>query len=421
MKLSLARAALAVCLLSFLSAANAAEPPPLTLDAALQRAAATHPELAGFLFERRAAQAAVEAARQRPLTELGLSVEDALGSGARSGFDSAQTTLSLSQLVELGDRSARRGEVAQAGQNLLRTDQAARQLDVVAGVARRFVQVQGQQLRRDRIEDAQRLAAQLARTVEERVSAAAAPEAERARARVAIAEADLLAEDAGHVLQTYRAQLAAAMGLAGPDFGALQAEFFALPTSLTFAELQSRLEHSPDFLYFADQTRLADARLNLARSQARGELRASLGLRRHETTGDNSFVAGFSLPLFAGRQAAPRIAQAQAEAQRIALDRQPHWNAARAQLYAHYQEMQHARHVETVLREEILPALNAALSQTEDAYRRGRYSWLQLSEIQQKLLSARLRRIEATEEFHINRIEIERLTGESLSSAGDSQ
>ncbi len=420
MKWIFAQAALSACL-SFIAFSAGADSQALTLESALNRTQSHHPELASFVFQSRAAQAEMDSATMRPTPELDLTVEDAFGSGDHGGFDAAQSTLALSQLIELGDRRERRGEVAQARSAMLQSQQAARQLDIVAQVTRHFVLMNGQQRRLEAVSQSQRLANQLARTVEERVRAAAAPQAERARARVAVAEAELLAEDAEHVLKTYRAELAAAMGLPEPDFDTVQGEIFALPEAESFDAYAARLAESPDFLLFANETRLRDAQLNLARSQARGALRARLGLRRTEATGDTALVAGLSLPLFAGRQAAPRIEQAEAASGQVSLDRQAHWNAARAQLFAHYQEMQHARHVEHTLRTEILPALQTALGQTEDAYRRGRYSYLQLADIQNQLLDARLRRIAAAEDFHINRIEIERLTGAALGRAGEIQ
>jgi outer membrane protein, heavy metal efflux system len=88
---------------------------------------------------------------------------------------------------------------------------------------------------------------------------------------------------------------------------------------------------------------------------------------------------------------------------------------ARAQLFAQFQEMQHARHVVATLRDQVLSQLGKALEQTEYAYKRGRYSYLEWSDAQRRLLDARSRYIEAAAEYHIHKIEIERLTGESLS------
>jgi cobalt-zinc-cadmium efflux system outer membrane protein len=72
-----------------------------------------------------------------------------------------------------------------------------------------------------------------------------------------------------------------------------------------------------------------------------------------------------------------------------------------------------------VLRDQVLPQLQLALDQTRYAYERGRYSYLEWADAQRGLLAARVRLIDTAADFHNNRIDIERLTGESLGAAGD--
>lgn len=417
MRFRTAHAAQAACLaLLALSAtaATTADDTALTLPQALARARELNPQLAGFVFEQRARQAQGRLAAQRPAAQAELLVEDAGGSGTRSGFDSAQTTLSLSQVFELGGKRAERAGVAAAQAAQLRTAQAARQLDVVADVARRFVRMLALQERVAAEHEAVELARRVQAAVEERVRAAASPEAERSRALVATAEAELALEDARHTLETARRELAGAIGESEPGFASVAGDLHATAAAQPFEALVQRLEAAPDFLAFADEARLRDAELRLAQAQRGLDLRGTLGMRRYEQGGDTAFLAGVSLPLFAGSRAAPAVAGAEAARERVALDRKAAFVKAQAQLFAHYQEMEHARHVTTTLREQVLPQLDKALEQTEYAYRRGRYSYLEWSDAQRRLLEARSRYLEAAAGYHIHKIEIERLTGESL-------
>ena len=61
-----------------------------------------------------AAEARVRQARVRPNPELGLEAENAFGSGPFSGYANAETTLSLTQDLELWGRRGARVAVAQA-------------------------------------------------------------------------------------------------------------------------------------------------------------------------------------------------------------------------------------------------------------------------------------------------------------------
>ena len=105
-----------------------------------------------------------------------LLIEDALGSGSHSGLSAAQTTLSLSRLIELGGKCEGRIAVAEAGRSRLRTEQAARQLDVLAEVSRRFLGVLNWQARSDIAAEGVAIAARTLDAAQRRVEAARAPE-----------------------------------------------------------------------------------------------------------------------------------------------------------------------------------------------------------------------------------------------------
>ena len=89
-----------------------ADPAP-SFEALLERIGLTPTTVeAGALLD--AAEARVRQARVRPNPELGLEAENAFGSGPFSGYDNAETTLSLTQDLELWGRRGARVEVARA-------------------------------------------------------------------------------------------------------------------------------------------------------------------------------------------------------------------------------------------------------------------------------------------------------------------
>ena len=123
-----------------------------------------------------------------------------------------------------------------------------------------------------------------------------------------------------------------------------------------------------------------------------------------------------SLPLGSGSRAAPGI-----ESSRLLSDRQPLLYRQRqlelhASLYEIYQELLHALTASQTLHEQIVPEAEQALRGYEKGYRAGRYSLLELSDAQELLLDARLEAVMTASDFHNYRIEIERLTGQALST-----
>jgi len=393
----------------------------LTLAEAVRTTVAQHPQLAGFVFELRAEEASLAEATLRPAPQLEALVEDAAGTGERRGLSTAQTTLSLSQLIELGGKREGRADVARAGEGRIRTEQAARQLDVLAEVARRFYATLSLQAEMQIIEEGVRLAERTQAAVVARVKAARSPEAEQARAEVRVSRLYLELEDAQHELQSARYRLASAMGQHDVTFERTAGELLTLPPAKPFVALMAQVEQTPDFLRFADEARLRDAQLRLALATKRADIRINAGARRYEDTDDVALVLGFSVPLYSARHAKPQIDTLQAQQGLIATQRESSLLAVRAQLFAEYQQMQHARHETAALRESIIPQLEKALQLTEYAYERGRYSYLEWTDAQSELIDARRQLIDAATRFHTARVEIERLTGESLTTAGDAR
>ncbi len=411
-RLSLAGAALA----AGLAVAVPAVATPLTLGEAIDRALAANPALAGFAYALRAEEARIAGAGQWAAPGLSLEVENALGSGDFGGLDAAEITLALSQVIELGDQRALRTAAARSAREVVAIEQAAAQLDVVAEVSRRFLAVAVAAEQVQLAGEAVGLARETVADVERRVRAARSPEGELKRAEAALGRAGLDEERAIGEHAAARDALAATWGATRADFEGVAADLYRQPDLLGFEALATRLEANPDFLRFTTEARLRDAELRVARARRRGELELSGGVRRFEESGDQALVFGVAVPLFAGRSAAPAVAEAEAARARIDADREAARLATRTQLRAWYQQLEQARRESAVLAEDILPRLEAALGSTRYAYERGRYGYAELLEAQREFLAGRRDRIAAAALARELLVEIERLTGEPLTT-----
>ena len=85
----------------------------LTLPDALALALVHSPRLAGASWNVRAAEAERLQARLLPNPELEAEAEEITGSGERRGLETAEMSVRLSQLIELGGKRARRTKVAE--------------------------------------------------------------------------------------------------------------------------------------------------------------------------------------------------------------------------------------------------------------------------------------------------------------------
>lgn len=386
-------------------------PAPLTLPEALQRTEARHPLFASWRERERVLQGRRVQAALRPSPEVSVEVENVLGSGSHAGLSAAETTLGLSQLIERGALRDGRIEAATAEQALLRDEFEIARLDQRAEVARRFVHVLSDQAQLALTREATQLAQDTLAEVERRVRAARSPLAEASRAQVALERARLEEEHAEHELLSSRRHLAAASGSMEVDFGLAQGELLELPEVASFETLLVQVQSAPDLIRYASETRLRESELRLVQARQARPLTLSAGLRRLEERDDLGLVFSASLPLFGAARVQGQAQEAQARVAQLGPDRAQALLKQQAQLYALWQELQHARVEHEAQRDRVVPAMERALRQTEDAWRRGRYSLLELREAQSEWLAQRRHLIRSATEFHQHHLDIQRLTG----------
>jgi cobalt-zinc-cadmium efflux system outer membrane protein len=87
---------------------------------------------------------------------------------------------------------------------------------------------------------------------------------------------------------------------------------------------------------------------------------------------------------------------------------------ARAALYALHRQLQDAVAIARQLESTTIPVMEEALRETQYAFERGRYSYLELIDAQREYLALQSERIDASTLAHLLAIEIERLTNAPL-------
>lgn len=424
MSFHLARQLLACCWALALSVVTMAAAPnsnsgdeprgPLTLTDAIAAALRRNPGLHSADYDIRAAQARIQQAGLRPAPEVGATLENFAGRGELRGTDALETTLTLSQVIELGDKRNRRVAVAGLGRDDAALQHQARQLDVLAAVTRRFIDVAEAQQQLLLARTATRLAERTATVVDERVAAARSPLAEKSRAAIALERARLDEQKLLQSLLAAHRQLAALWGSTEPRFGDAQADLFDLPAVGTFDALAAKLQNSPDFLRFANEARLRDAQWQLAKAEAKSDVTVGAGLRRFEATGDTGLVLSISMPLPLAERNAGAIREAALRREQLETDRQAAFVDAQAVLFEFYQALGQTRSETTALRERLIPQAEIALQQTQYGYERGRFSYLELADAQRELLVLRREAVASAATYHRTLAEIERLANEPL-------
>ncbi len=386
---------------------------PISLHEALERALRHNKDLAAFEHRIAEQQGRLDQAGRLPNPQLDLLVEDAAGSGDFEGFDNAQTTLSLSWVLEGRVRRGRVG-AATAGADLVAADARILRVEVAADTAEHFLASLASQARLERAEAAIALGERTVAAVTRRVRAGKAPTAELARAEAELATDRLTRDDVTHELSAAYHRLAAQWGETEPGFSRVEGDLLALPAIDSYAALTAGLQRNPQLARYATQERLAKANLRLAEARRWPALRPQLGVRRLEVTNDTALVAGItvSIPVLDRNQGA--VAESRASVARTRAEADAARVRLQTTLFELYEELEHYLHRTETLRTEVIPRLVEALEGTRRAYERGRYGYFELRSVQTDLLRARNDLVEASAGAHRLVIALERLVGERV-------
>lgn len=405
-------AAVAACFAACLAGFPAAAVEQLDLDDAFARVQESHPELRLAIGLRDVLTAELDQASLRPPLVVGAEVENVLGTGQARGLERAELTLTLASVLERGGKLDARRAVVQSRIDALALGRETRRLDLLAEVARRYLAVVDARTQR---EIAEVDIAQRRRTVagaRQRLQAGASPESVVLTAEAALARAELERARAEQRQVAARQHLATLWGERDPNFTVAATNPLALPEITAFAELAQWLAQTPEIARFADEQRIGEARLQLARAAAAPDVDWQLAVRRMQDTDDVGLVGSVSMPLGARSRAQPGIRGAQAELALLEVERE----VAGLALYSTLAEA-HGRFLTAQLEvqrlgSEVIPKLTRAETAAERAYRAGAISYLEWAQLQSERTAARKQQLDAALDAQRSLIEIQRLTGQ---------
>lgn len=364
-----------------------ADPAP-AFEILLQRVGASPTAMeAGALQE--AAEARVRQARVRPNPSLALDVENAFGSGPFEGLGNSETTLGVTQDLELWGRRGARVDVAraEAGTLTLRRDLAV--VDAAGRLALVYAEAEAAERRFQLAEEAlsvtladARAALTLVEEGREPMVRALQGESEAATARASLDEA-LAERDAAFARLTVVAMLTTPV---------TSIEASLIDQTPTIA--MGSDEATPVVRVAEAERETAERQIAVERIRARPDVSASVGLRRYEAEDATALTLGLSLPLplFDRNRGNIDAAQAELRAAEARLlsarqDAQADRNAAKARLSASASRVS---------------ATDAGVTAAQEAYRlsrigfdAGRISQLELRVSRIALISARNAAVDA--------------------------
>ena len=383
---------------------------PLRLQEAVSRALGANPALAAEAAQLDAVRARAQREGLAPQYFVTGELENVGGTGSLSGVNSAESTLRIGRLIELGGKRAARQALGAAEIDQQQTAADATRIELTSRTAARFIEVAVDQQRLDFANERVRQAERTRREVAGWVWAARNPESDLRAAEIVVANAELDREHAEHELSSARTTLAATWGDTIPDFDTVAADLTDLPEVEPLDTLLARLPNTIDQQAFSREARLAEARRRIAEAARKPDLNFNVGVRRLEGPSDQGLVMSVSVPLGSRTRAGYSIAEADAQLAAIEARRKAEQFERHQLVFEKYQELGHARTEVESLRGRVVPKAEQALAFTRRGFEAGRFSFLSLSQAQTTLFELRERLVEAYARYHTLLVELDRLT-----------
>jgi cobalt-zinc-cadmium efflux system outer membrane protein len=390
----------------------------LNLRRALSLALGKSPELASFAWGVREAEAEQLQAALPPNPELETEFENFGGSREFRSARSLETTIALSQLIELGGKRAKRIKLAQADSRLAGWEYETKRLGVLTDVTQRFISALAIQKKLELADEDLKLVSAGLDAVTKQMTAGKATLAEKTKASVEVATGKIRVARIRRALMSAGSELAAAWGSTRPQFTRLLGDLGDITAIPPADKLTAHLSRNPELASWTAQLQKRQAVLDLARANAIPDVTAGIGYRHTRETeeNDHALVAGVSIPipLFDRNQGKIRKARyslLRAKVQRRAAEVKLHTEFEKA-----YQTLASAHSEAVALRDEVLPAARSSHEASGKSFAGGKAGYMDVLDAQRTLVKVREQYIESLEAYHSSVTSVEGIIAQPLKS-----
>ena len=387
----------------------------LSITEAISKTLNHSPELISFTHQYKANEGKIKQSTLATRKEINLNVEDFAGTDELEGVNSLQSTLSVSWVFE-NQLLSSRYNLAKSSIGMIESAEKIKQLELSNETAKLFIETLALQEQVIIINQAIKLSESAVKEINKKVSAGKSFQADLLRAEAERAKKRLIAEDLKHEIQIAHRSLAAQWGKRSLNDSVLVGSLKINDESIDFDSLLNQLNQNPMITQLTTLEKINHAKMDLALAENKPRWKFMTGLRRNERSDDVALVAGFTLPIGGKNRSDGRIEELKANMSQDISDYDALKISLETSLYAFYQLMNHNVHLAETLTSEIIPKLKQAQVKTYEAYLMGRYGYMDLKNVQDDLIDAQLTLLEAKLNFHLNKIEIEAITGSQLFS-----
>jgi cobalt-zinc-cadmium efflux system outer membrane protein len=379
-----------------------------------------NPSLKSYSIEIRAAEARSLQAGLWPNPSLDIGVEDIGGSGDMRSFDAAETTIQLSQLIELGDKAQKRRNVASIEKELAGWDYETKRLEILTEAGKAYFELLALQDKTELLAELLNVSSQTLKSVTERVDAGKDSPIEKTKASVALSNVKIEYEQALQELEQARKFAASFWGNEKPQFLHAEGNLETITEIPDVNELYPHLMQNPQMARWDKEISRDKAAIELAKSKSIPDISIGAGVKRFNETDDNALIFGVAIPF-------PIFNRNQGDRMEAAYNLSKSYEEQRAtrielmnQFNQMFTELSVSLNKVRALQASILPGAKEVFDASREAYTEGKIDYLNVLDAQRTFFEVRVQYIEVLANYHKAHADIERLTGQKIESKTNS-
>lgn len=350
----------------------------LTFNQALTIAYKNNPELQAEIDKAQALKGLFVQSGLYPNPLIALTAENIGGSGKYTGYEAAETTLSLTQPIPLGHRLhyLKRASYADYLTSLARIKVQKTMLYTQVGntYIDAFYSTQWHSVTKKLV----RLNQDIVKAIQHRVTAGAGAELDLRLAQVRLGDARIQENKAAREALIQRAKLARILNY-GWRIDKTLAEKGLTHTQRQWSELLKKLPQSPQLIQMRLQMRAKHATITAVKKSVWPDLNIQLGGRHFSDDDSNALVASIyaQVPIHDRNQG--KIMTAEAEYTQSMHAFQGTRLSVRQNLYTTFLQSEQSRFESDLATDSLLPLARKSIKLAKEGYQMGRYTYIELS------------------------------------------
>ncbi len=377
---------------------------PLTLERAISMALATSPELRSAAQSVAIAEGALVQAGLFPNPEISLLREGMSSTSGRTD------TYQLSQAIELGGKRGARIKLADQDRAIALGDVTVGKADLRADVIAAYLEAITAQEHVTLAKESLSLAGSATNAASRRVAAGKISPLEKTRSSVAEAGARLELSQALADAALSKRRLAALWGSTQPDERPLQTPDIDLAMIPPLAELQSRLDASPQMQRARMQIARQESQVNLAKADRIPDLTVTLGQKKERMTNVSQTVVGLTIPLPLFNRNQGNLLSALRSVDKAKTDAEVEYLRASQAIADAHQRASVAQEQIDSMRKEILPAAQSAFDAAVTGFELGKFGFIDVLDAQRTLFQSRAQYLSALSARYRSLADLQRYT-----------